>query len=111
MPITIEERTRLAAYQAAQDDIRATITNGVLPNTEKALRQYAAFGQALADSSMADIAAQYGAELAEVGLTTADLGELVAALTNAITVIKAKDTKSGGRLFALPVPQPEGTPV
>lgn len=101
MPMTIAERTALAAYQAAQEEIRNAITNGVLPNTVKALALYSAFAEYMADPANVWIAAQYGGELAEVGLTADDLGELVAALTGLIALIQAKDEKAGGRLFYL----------
>lgn len=110
MPITIEERTALAAYQAAQVDVRNTITNGVLPNTVKALEQYAAFSAGISDPANVAMAAQYAAELAEVGLTADDLGELVAALTALVALIHAKDEKAGGRLFYLPQPESEELP-
>ena len=101
MALTISERTALAAYDRAQTEIRETITHGVLPNIEKALRLYVAFSDSMADPANAALVEQYQGETAEIGLTQEDIGGLVVALQGLVESIHALDVKAGGNLFFL----------
>ena len=103
MAMTIAERAALAAYEKAQTEIRETVTNGVLPNIEKALRLYVAFSESMADPANAAMVEQYLGETAEIGLTQEDIIGLVGELHGLIASIYAIDAKAGGKLFFLPV--------
>ncbi len=102
MAVTIDERKALEAFGRIMDGLGDTIAHGVHPNLRAYVALWANAKAAVAPGGpLAGQSAQYTAEMAEMGVTVAQLNGLATQMQNVVNSLEAMEATTGGRWFVL----------